>query len=104
MAFGECGKGGGFAHPTCGVVQAVRAGHVFVVNPSVPHATCEFGDPCASRRMIALYASKSALCACMTSAVVQERMGLSGRPPKKRRRAGSKHTGEGTKSTCQQVT
>ena len=74
VATGACRHGGGFVHPTCGVVQAVRAGDMFIVNPCIPHSTCEFGDVENTRRMIALFVSSNALRACMTSAVVQSRM------------------------------
>ena len=64
VAVGECAAGGGFAHPSCGVVQAVRAGDILLVNPAVPHCTTEFGDEHATRCMIAVFVSVNALRAC----------------------------------------
>ena len=83
IALGDCARGGGFAHPGCGVVQEVRAGDVLLVNPAVQHCTTEFGDEHATRRMIAVFVSENAFRACATSVAVQREHGLGG---KKRRR------------------
>ena len=76
VAVGDCARGGGFAHPTCGVVHAIRAGHILVVNPAMPHCTSEFGDAHATRHMIAIFVSVNAWRACATSAVVAKAHGL----------------------------
>lgn len=87
VALGESAEGGGFAHPSCGVVQEVRAGDIFVVNPAVSHCTTKFGDALANRRMIALFVSDNVLRACGTSAAVAKEEGLEvWRPRHKRKR------------------
>ena len=77
VALGDCECGGGFVHPGCGVVQAVRAGDVLVVNPCVEHCTSEFGDELSSRRMVAIFVSENAFRACATSVSVAESNALS---------------------------
>ena len=92
VAVGECARGGGFAHVASGVVHALRAGHIMVVNPACPHSTSEFGDPDATRHMIAMFVSKGTFRACVASAHMQRADGLKGgyADGTKRRRRGKK--------------
>ena len=66
----------GVAHPACGVVHAVHAGDILVVNPAQGHCTTEFGDALATRKMIAIFLSRNALRACVTSHEVAVANGL----------------------------
>ena len=76
VAMGDCTLGGGWAHPACGVIHAVHAGDIFVVNPAHGHCTSEFGDALATRKMVAIFVSDNALKACITSHEVAEMHGL----------------------------
>lgn len=76
VALGKCSHGGGVAHPACGVVHAVHAGDILVVNPAQGHCTTEFGDALATRKMIAIFLSRNALRACVTSHEVAVANGL----------------------------
>jgi hypothetical protein len=89
VALGDCELGGGFAHPACGVVHAVHAGDILVVNPAHGHCTSEFGDALATRKMIAIFVSDNAFRACMTSHEVAQAHGLAEWHPhgKKRKHA-----------------
>ena len=64
------------AHPACGVVHAVHAGDILVVNPAQGHCTSEVGDALATRKMIAILLSRNALRACVTSHEVAVANGL----------------------------
>mmetsp|Transcript_32381 Transcript_32381/g.96451 ORF Transcript_32381/g.96451 Transcript_32381/m.96451 type:complete len:157 (-) Transcript_32381:363-833(-) len=86
VAVGECSLGGGFAHPAQGVVHAVNPGDIFVVNPTQGHCTSIFGDPLATRKMIAVYLSDNALKASAVSVEVAKREGLTQWVPQLRKR------------------
>ena len=88
VAMGDCTLGGGWAHPACGVVHAVHAGDILVVNPAHGHCTSEFGDALATRKMIAIFVSDNAFRACITSHEVAMANGLTlWHPPGKKRKA-----------------
>ena len=93
VALGACTVGGGFAHMEAGVIHAVHAGHILVVNPARLHSTCEFGDAHATRHMIALFVSTNVFRACTTSVHVAHEHDLSMYAPhggQRRRRHGKR--------------
>ena len=49
MAVGNGELGGGWAHPAQGVIHAVKAGDILLVNTLQGHCTSCFGDALASR-------------------------------------------------------
>ena len=76
VAVGDCELGGGWAHPAQGVIDVVKAGDIFLVNPLQGHCTSCFGDALASRKMIAIFLSDSAFKASCISIEVANREGL----------------------------
>jgi hypothetical protein len=102
LAMGGCEDGGGWANPSCGVIQKVHAGDIYVVNPQVVHGTCEFGDVNADRCMLAVYVSRGCMRGALTSAVVAEREGLDvgarvGKVRKRGKRPGEKKRAHGVR-------